>query len=248
MPTFFEDRHYEKEGNRISSDVVRYHQPGTVSGWIDVNGQRLTVEPDEWYAFRDHSWGIRQQVGQRPADLGPGRPMRRFHMQWSPMLMTRPDGSHYELQYYLIEVDGELRHFTGHVNQPDGSQERVVAAAPQMHYDPRTRGLVGGRTVLTTAGGEQRTIEIEPISSTGFHLHPALYGPWNGAYHGSWRGPLHIDGERIDDCDDHFDVSTNPIWQLRDRCVRVREGDNTGFGVLEHICHGDYPEFGLPAS
>ncbi|MCC7365096.1 MAG: hypothetical protein IT303_12060 [Dehalococcoidia bacterium] len=249
MPVFFEDRHLDREVNRVTSNIVRYHQPGSVSGWVEIDGQRVEVRPEEWFAFRDHSWGIRGAVGARPGDLAP-RPTdgaRKFHMQWSPILMTRPDGSLYEVQYYFIQTGDYMRHFTAHINSADGSQERVVAVSPEITYAKSNRDLVGGQIVLTTEAGEKRILEIEPISETGFRLHPALYGEWKGAQHGTWRGPLHVEGERIENCDQELDARMVPVWQLRDRPLRVREGDSQGFGILESMCFGDFPQFGVPA-
>ena len=43
---------------------------------------------------RDHSWGVRYDVGPPPSDLEPGDPLRgvTFKMIWSPVSMERPDG------------------------------------------------------------------------------------------------------------------------------------------------------------
>jgi hypothetical protein len=246
FPAFFEDRHLDREGFRIVSDVIRYHQAGTVSGWIDVDGERIEVRPEEWYAFRDHSWGVRGNVGTRPDDLAPARMPSTFHFHWTPMLMENPDGSRYEVHYYFIQGGGVLRHHTGYINHPDGRQEPIVRVIPQVTYEEDTRFLKGGRIILLMASGEQRTVEIEAMEGrTGFHLLPALYGVFKGARHGMWQGPLKLDGERVEDCDT-FSGGIGASWQLRDCPIRVREGKATGLGILESTISGDFPEFGLP--
>src|SRR5205807_1808324 len=186
-------------------------------------------------------------VGERPRDLPPPRMTgTKFHMQWTPIMMTSPDGGNYEFHWYFIDMGDERRHFTAHLNHPDGSQERIVDITPDIAYDPRNRDLLGGQMALTTASGVKRTIDIEPLSPTGFRLHPALYSKWNDAHHGTWRGPLHVEGEQIENCDEHLDGRVMAMWQLRDRPVRVREGESSGFGIVESICAGDYPQFGVP--
>ena len=71
MPAFFENRDVVVHEGRTASDVIRYHQAGTVSGWIEIDGVRHEVDPDDWFGFRDRSWGVREHVGLDPADLVP---------------------------------------------------------------------------------------------------------------------------------------------------------------------------------
>jgi hypothetical protein len=54
-----------------AANVIRFHQAGTVSGWVEIDGTRQEVNPDEWFGFRDRSWGIREHVGLDPTDLVP---------------------------------------------------------------------------------------------------------------------------------------------------------------------------------
>ena len=58
-------------------------------------------------------------------------------------------------------------------------------------------------------------------------------------------GPLHLDGDHIADCwdDEHLRL----LGQLRDTPVRVREGDAVGFGIMESMMKGEWPELGLTA-
>jgi len=55
-PACFEDRHLQRDehGFRVVSNVVRYHQAGAPSGWVEIEGKRQEVRPDEWFAYRDH--------------------------------------------------------------------------------------------------------------------------------------------------------------------------------------------------
>ncbi len=52
------------DGYRVTHNVLRYHQIGVASGWVEVEGVRTEVEPDEWICIRDHSWGLRPGVGK----------------------------------------------------------------------------------------------------------------------------------------------------------------------------------------
>ena len=76
-PPFFEDRNLvrNKQSQRIDINVIRYHQGGWASGSVTLDGETHEVRPDEWFGFRDHSWGIRQSVGLPPSDLIQGPPV-----------------------------------------------------------------------------------------------------------------------------------------------------------------------------
>ncbi len=134
---------------------------------------------------------------------------------------------------------------SAYINESDGTQLRITKVEPHMTYDTRTRFVLGGELRLTLESGEQRVIEVEALGESGFFLKPAGYGTWAGHKHGSWMGPLHVDGDHIADCwdDEHLRL----LGQLRDTPVRVREGDAVGFGIMESMMKGEWPELGLTA-
>ena len=63
VPPLLEDRTHTRAGYRVSADLVRYHQIGVGSGWVEVDGERTEIDPDTWVSTRDHSWGVRYDVG-----------------------------------------------------------------------------------------------------------------------------------------------------------------------------------------
>ena len=254
LPPFFEDRHLQRSsfGSRVVADLVRYHQAGTVSGWIRVEGENYQVKPNEWFAFRDHSWGIRPGVGQPPMvvgqpDGGPLSngldPQARFLLNWSPMVLYPADGQPYEIQYYYMATGDAPFYSSGYVNHSKGNQERTLAVRQELNYDRKSRMLTGGRIHLDMESGKTRTIEIEPVGDSGFHLGLGLYFGLDGYTHGMWRGPLHIEGEYVADCQEK--ATLRRIHQLRDRPIRVREGSAAGFGIMESTILGEWPSLGL---
>jgi hypothetical protein len=246
LPPFLEAKDAQREptGARISSDLLRYHQSSTVSGHIWIDGERIEVTDDEWFGFRDHSWGLRMDVGEPPADVHRiNRLERDFTLTWSPMYLRRPDGTSYEIHHYLQTVDHETTYFSGFVNHPDGTQTPLQGLRDELKYDPVNRRLLGGKMTFDAGWGETRTVEVEPISDTGFHLGTGLYFGFKGQRHGQWQGPEHVDGERF------ADVSTpetaREVHQLRDCVIRVREGDAEGYGIFESMVIGEHPRYGL---
>ncbi len=247
LPPFLERKDVQREpiGFRVQSDLLRYHQASTIRGWVSVDGERVEVRDDEWFGFRDHSWGIRMDVGDTPPDVH--RPQRMdlhdFILTWSPMWLKRPDGSTYEVHHYLQWVDGEVHYFSGFVNNPDGTQTPLNGIKDDLNYDPVNRRLLGGTVTFDAGWGETRTLEIQPVSDTGFHLGTALYFGFKGQRHGQWRGRNHLDGERYKDTSSRDTVQE--VHQLRDCVIRVREGDAEGYGVFESIIIGEHPRYGL---
>lgn len=251
LPPFFEDRDWKIEARtgRSLTDVVRYHQSGDVSGWIVIDGERIEVLPEQWFGVRDHSWGTREHVGHDPSDLAPNEHdvlARSLHVNWLVSHLRRPDGSVYELAYYFRENGHGLGHFTGFINEADGTQRKILKAWPEFTYRRRDLTLLGGRIHVIVdrrdgPGVDERIFEIEALDpDIGFHLNPALYMPWNGSIHGSWKGPLHVEGECIADSEAAFTLEQNPAWQVRDRPFRIREGDASGYGDVETVVIGDW--------
>jgi hypothetical protein len=253
LPPFFEGRDLMLDSNgRTASDLVRYHQAGTVSGWIECAGERIAVKPEEWFGFRDHSWGVREHVGAEPTDLPPAHREKiggfDMHFNWFVSQLERPDGSRYELAYYFREFSDRrgLEFFSGYINEADGRQIPLLRVHPELSYRSSDRSVIGGRIYALLAGEGRRTVErvfeVEAINAEmGFRLHPGMYGPWQGQVHGSFMGEAFIDGECIEDVNHPDKLSSNPRWALRDRPLRIREGGNHGYADLESLVHGSWP-------
>ena len=133
----------------------------------------------------------------------------------------------------------------GGVEHADGTFERVVDITPELEYEPQNRRLRGGAVALTMADGSQRSLTVEVVSTTGFHLGTGLYFGFDGHHHGEWRGELHIDGERIADCSDP--EAARRVHQIRDTVVRVVDpvGGGSGIGNWQPLITGAFPELGL---
>jgi hypothetical protein len=247
-PPFFEERNLvrNRRTGRIDVDVIRYHQGGWASGTVTVGDQTYEVTPDEWFGFRDHSWGVRQAIGEPLVDLipTPTAPSGgRGGMKWSPAFFQRPDGTYYETAIFVVE--GPWEYSSAYLNDANGTQNPVGSVVPHIDYDTRTRFVKGGELVMTMASGEQRTIEVEALGQSGFFLKTGGYGDWAGHKHGAYKGELHLDGEYIADC--HSDENLPLLGQFRDTPIRVRDGDAVGYGIMESLIGGVWPELGLTA-
>jgi hypothetical protein len=256
VPCFLEDREDWRvpSGYRHQAHQIRYHQTGTGSGWVEVEGKRTAITPDTWVSTRDHSWGVRPDVGLAPADLEHGdRPPNLSVLAiWNPVLMQRPDGTRYAIHHYLrrIEIPGVYRddRFQGGIEHPDGRKEFFRAHEPEIRFHPVNRRFQGGRFGFTLANGADRLMNVEVVSETGFHLGTGLYHGFDGWHHGSFRGELHVDGECVPDCSER--KSAERVHQIRDCVVRVKDpvGGGEGIGNCQTVAVGAFPDHGLPTA
>ncbi len=168
LPPATEERTHQRTplGYRVSADLVRYHQIGTASGWVEIDGERHTIDDDEWVSTRDHSWGVRYDVGTPATDVDPFDPVSEmdFEMLWCPVLMSDPDGTRWGLFMHLVDLQGFGHHqrtVTGAVEHRDGRIERIADIRPDLHFDPANRRLLGGEVTVTLADGATRRFELE---------------------------------------------------------------------------------------
>jgi prepilin-type processing-associated H-X9-DG protein len=64
-----ERHHFARRWGRVLEDYSRYDQIGTLSGWLEIGTER--IELHDWWACRDHSWGVRERVGIAEPHTGP---------------------------------------------------------------------------------------------------------------------------------------------------------------------------------
>ena len=246
VPPFLEDRTFQRNAFRVSADLVRYHQIGIASGWVSVDGEKTEITPDTWVSTRDHSWGVRYDVGVPIRDLEPGLNIGelesyQFEMIWCPVYMERSDGSRYALfLHYTTHTGPAARGKTvmGGVEHPDGTFEPWVDLVPELSFHPDHRRLQGGVVHATTADGVTRDLELEVVSDTGFHLGAGLYFGFDGHHHGEFRGALHVEGERIADCT--TPEQARRLHQIRDTVIHVVDpvGGGEGWGNCQPIHTG----------
>ena len=160
FPPAFEHRNLQRTGNRISAELVRYHQIGRCSGWVEIDGTRTEMHPDTWVSTRDHSWGVRYGIGQPVTDVEPHEGIGNYHFFWTPNYLERPDGSAYGIFMvfnHFRRPGSEHREIWGLVEHPDGRVENIAEIVPELSYDPSNRRLHGGRVHCTMADGAART-------------------------------------------------------------------------------------------
>ncbi len=249
---WLEDRQVQMRGYRRAKDEIRYIQVGSVSGWLEFEGERFEINPDDWYGYRDHSWGVKENIGPPAPDMRVSSDMPkgvRYRFFWCLCRLTRPNGEAYRVHLFKWEVfssRGTQVFNETKFMETDGSEFFAAEAQIDMQYDPVTRQPLGGRFVCAMEGGGVRPFAIEPVGETRTVLGAGgLYFGYKGRYQGQVMGKLHVDGERVDDTTDP--AFCREAHQNRDTLVRVEDpvGGGSGWGILNSEIVGAWPDLGL---
>ncbi|WP_280358171.1 hypothetical protein [Nocardia otitidiscaviarum] len=236
-PAFFRSR------GRVREDARRYYQNGRVSGWLEVEGERLELDPDTWWFGRDHSWGTRHGGGG--GSLAEGEGMQP---------PETPDGVLYfmgifefadELVHFAHRetADGQRWHFEGTVVPRIDSTAApipIVAVEHDLRFRKDFRILREG--TFRAHGADGRTREFAVTALKDFWPGLAGYDNYRGYASGLWRGPYYSDGFTVDlsDTDELRRVS-----MLSETFCRVEHGGEVGHGLVEMVCMGRHARYGF---
>lgn len=233
-----EPRFVKRNGPRLFMDYTRLTQNTRVSGWLEVDGQR--IDCSGWLGTRDRSWGIRP-VGAPDPQPTPGAGIAGFFWQWTPLnfedrsvyfhINADPDGKPWNTRAVILE-DGA---------GPEGGFHSDV---PSMETDikPGTRHARGGVLTIPLDQGEAK-VKLEPQST--FLMRGIGYGgEWR---HGALKGELAVAREDLDCV--NFDVADpgNLHIQAISRATLSVPGrpDQVGVGVFEQLILGPYRPLGF---
>ncbi len=228
----------------MTQEYQRYNQIGTLSGRVRLGDERVDVT--DWWACRDHSWGVRPGVAgdavtvRRPAAPGAAAgpvghlfcflffstARRAGHVQ----IAERPEG-----RVYQTGIIGE---------------QAVTDVDLSLSLVPGTRRFSTAALDLVLADGEPVRLELEALG-------PSIAMPGLG-YSGGWDDGLGLGLPRGAEYVEHdvWDV-THPVDVVRGdgtvaqpvhriQPVRVTAGpDDVGTGSLTLLAIGQLPRHGL---
>jgi hypothetical protein len=267
-PAYLEAHHIATNRGRRTTDQTRYSQPGVVDGWIELDGERIELDPSHWYGSRDHSWGTYFE-----------RPPLAADPRWLPP--REPEGVGRAMRFWTLFGSGDLSGFYAIHETADGRQVpmndtfgtpfegqlsvgwddetyELVAGRHEMELVPGTRLLARARIVLTDADGGEWVQHVEPAclpwvtSTIGYQA-----GSWKDG--GSMR-TFHGPGVSLEW--DDIDVSVQPFdhvqhdgtvqrgligkeYLVRTRTVAPDGREWSGAGQTELFLDGPYAPLGL---
>jgi hypothetical protein len=165
LPPSEEKPHFNRSNGRSFQDYRRYTQAGRVSGALRLGGEEHRIE--DWWGGRDHSWGVRTQVGGYEPINGPGAEAflaaAGYVFYWLTF-NTGECGGYVQLQMLgsgqRIFTDGELV-------WPESGRRLVVADAEvEATLHPGTRIFERLRTRLV--GTDASRVELEALPLLGY--------------------------------------------------------------------------------
>ncbi|RDI46409.1 hypothetical protein [Nocardia mexicana] len=235
-PAFFRSR------GRVREDARRYYQNGTISGWLEVEGERIEIDPDTWWFGRDHSWGTRHGGGGGSLPEGEG-------LQPPDV----PDGVLYFMGIFEFDdelvhfaqretADGQRWHFEGTVAPPIDSGTPPVPIHTVEHdlrFRDDLRVVSGGSFRAHAADGTTRQLTITPVSD--FWPGLAGYDRYRDYASGMWKGPSYGDGFTVDLGDTE---ELRPVSMLSETFCRVECDGKVGHGLVEMVFVGRNARYG----
>jgi hypothetical protein len=252
LPAQEELPRFTRVRGRAVEDSRRFDQIGECSGWLELGGRRLTV--DQWWATRDHSWGVRENMGiEEPVTGAPRAPSAGTLFAFL-FFSTKTHGGHLQ----VAQFEGRPDFLTAEITRRDRPHDdalHVASAALRVAFCDRARPRRFTTAAFATrlANGEELTIETEALGPAVDMQGLGYSGGYvDGRGLGVWRGETHLEH-------DVWDVSHSaevvradgavlrPIHRIQPVRVALRGAglDGQGPGSLTLIAEGKLPQIGL---
>ena len=236
-----EPHFFHRVGQRVLIDYTRLTQFGRWAGWIEIDGERVDLDPVSTCGARDRSWGVRP-VGER----GPtGAPVAdpQFFWLWAPVSFepigggSEINGSGVCTHFDVNELsDGRRWHETGFVALDGVHAEAMRHVDYRLSWRPGTRSYERFELELVPWEGEPTTLTFEPLYD--FHMAGLGYTHPEWA-HGCWKGESVVGGDRWDlPVDDPVAPDRVHVQTISRVTATGGIGGRVGLGVLEQLAIG----------
>lgn len=229
-----EDRHLEVVRGRITHDLIRYVQLGRMSGTLSTASGPIEVRADDWYAERDHSWGL------RPIPVKPGAPPAQPPI-WKFLMFCPLQFDTFAAHIYLYETTpGQPLHLSaslvGTHGHPDPPTVQSISHELTWVEDAPAATLEGGTIRFDLIDGTSREVTLV--------AHPQrilLRGAGYGRDHGDWKAEEWFEV-------DHWDLNDAAVLRKAagastDHLIEARCAGEVGYGVMEYVVRTGYPKY-----
>ena len=254
-PAQEEAARFTRVRGRVVEESRRFDQVGSLSGWLELAGERVTL--DRWWATRDHSWGVRENMGIPEPVTGPSPAPSAGSLFAFLFFSTESIGGHLQ----IAEFSGRPNYFTAEIAKSGATGAGVVGAvhlkssklAVQFHDDKRPRRMKSASFDAWTADGREVVIEASALCPAIDMQGLGYSGGYDdGKGLGIWRGDAHVESDTWDVTDPCEVVRpggnrVRPIHRIQPVKLRVRGAglDGEGTGSLTMIAEGTLPQLGL---
>jgi hypothetical protein len=174
---------------RLVSERVTYEVTGQASGWVQVRGERVDLDPERDSFFRNHSWGVHPGRGG-PRLYAADRPRRRAPgvRQWVLFRLPSHGG------FFFQDPSGRAAAGKGSVFYADRSVA-VRSVEHDLEFYDGGRRLRSGWFRLVDAEDVERTYQIEDLGWVYCQGGGYFGGFDDGLGQGVYRGDFHVEGE-----------------------------------------------------
>lgn len=206
-----EQPHLMRQGNRVTLDAQRFAQLGSWSGYLEIDGQRIKVDPDTWIGSRDRSWGIRPVGEAEPAGRPADPPFEGMWWLYVPMAFDD-----FSIVFIIQEDPSGFRSLNDCSRVfKDGRVEQLGWPRVKIHYRSGTRIPTGATIDATAPDGTLVRFDVESKLPVPIHVGGG-YGGDVDWIHGVWKGEKFTERRTYD---------------MNDPAVVGR----TAFGVIDHV-------------
>lgn len=250
VPPHEEEPHFRRRHGRVLEDYQRFDQIGVADGWLEIEGRRTPV--DDWWACRDHSWGVRPRMGVPEPVTGPPRPLSDVGYVLAFLFFST--GSHAGHIQFSQRGDGTETYTTGRISRiADGHEVRVGGVELRVERPDGSRRFSHAELHVTLADGTRLSVACAPMGGAIAMSGLGYSGGFaDGKGLGAWRGASHTEA-------DVWDVSHPsrigyPDGTVAEHYHRIQPvtvsmrglGDSEpGTGSLTLMLSGSLPAFGL---
>lgn len=192
-----------RDGDRLVVDQMHYTQAGVYEGSLRIGDRTF----DDLVGMRDRSWGVRD--------------MARVPVWY----WISAQFSSFCISAWLWETpDGDVIHCDGGIIPEEGEARRITSIEHELEIRPGVKRPKAARFALTTADGDQLTLEAGEIGSIFLARAP---GAWSDS-----------DAETLAEAE----VSAFGF----DQHCRFQMNGETGYGIVEYMLTGGSRRYGIP--
>ncbi len=237
IPAHEEPRFTRRTGSQVTMDVTRMMQNGTWSGWIELKGEKIKVEPDEYWGTRDRSWGIRG-VGANDQQPNPEAADFQFYWLWAPLNFDSFSA------HYFVNDDalGQPWNSNGMIIPifGKGEPEQMRSVKSELEFISGTRHAASAEIIFEKQSSEVVSFKLTP--KWHFYMKGIGYGHEKFS-HGSYHG------EAETGYDEFVLAEVAPenihIQAMCDVVFTSDAGETKGQGVLEQLIIGPHVTSGF---
>lgn len=250
LPAQEERARFTRVRGRVVEESRRFDQIGRCSGELEIAGERVDV--DDWWATRDHSWGVRERMGIEEPVTGPPSPQAEGSLFAFLFFSTSTHGGHLQVAEFTGRPDFASFEIAK-IAAPDEHGPVLDSAALDVDFvdDARPRRFRTAHFQLRLADARDLEVEAKALGSA-IDMQGLGYGGYDdGRGLGVWRGDDHLEHDVWDVSHPaevrRGDAVARPIHRIQPVRVRLRGAglDGEGTGSLTLIAEGVLPQLGL---